>query len=56
MISGNMNALYAAAVVVMDQLRWLDAKQREALQAHAPQPLSNARGIQTGEIRAVFTL
>ncbi len=56
MISGNMNALYAAAVVAMDQLAWLDAKQREALQAWAPQPLRNARGVQTGEIRAVFTL
>jgi L-asparaginase II len=56
MISGNMPALYAAAVMAMDQLGWLDAQQREALQAWAPQPLRNARGIQTGEIRAVFTL
>ncbi len=55
-ISGNMPALYAAAVVAMDQLDWLDAAQREALKAWAPQPLLNARGVQTGEIRAVFTL
>jgi L-asparaginase II len=56
MISGNMPALYAAAVVAMDKIGWLDAQQREALKAWAPQPLLNARGIQTGEIRAVFTL
>lgn len=55
-ISGNMPALYAAAVVAMDQLGWLDATQREALKAWAPQPLVNARGVQTGEIRAVFQL
>jgi L-asparaginase II len=56
MISGSMPALYAAAVVAMDQIGWLDAQQREALQAWAPQPLRNARGLQTGEVRAVFTL
>ncbi|MBS7806735.1 asparaginase [Variovorax sp. PCZ-1] len=56
MISGNMPALYAAAVIAMDQVGWLDAQQREALKAWAPQPLLNVRGIQTGEIRAVFTL
>ncbi len=55
-ISGNMPALYAAAVVAMDQLGWLDPKQREGLSAWAPQPLLNARGIQTGAISAVFTL
>ncbi len=55
-ISGNMPALYAAAVVAMDQLGWLDALQRGALSAWAPQPLRNARGVQTGEIRAVFQL
>ena len=55
-ISGNMPALYAAAVVAMDQLGWLDAAQREALKAWAPQPLLNARGLQTGEIRAAFQL
>jgi L-asparaginase II len=56
MISGHMPALYAAAVVAMDQLGWLDASQRETLKAWAPQPLRNARGIQTGEIRSVFRL
>ncbi len=56
MISGNMPALYAAALVAMDQLGWLDALQRGALSAWAPQPLRNARGVQTGEIRAVFQL
>lgn len=52
--SGHMNALYAAAVVALDQLGWLDAQQRQALQAWAPGPLLNARGLQTGEVRAVF--
>ncbi len=56
MISGNMNALYAAAVVALDQLGWLDVAQGEALSAWAPQPLLNARGLQTGHVRAVFAL
>ena len=55
-ISGNMPALYAAAVVAMDQLEWLDAAQSNALKTWAPQPLLNARGVQTGEIRAAFAL
>jgi L-asparaginase II len=55
-ISGNMTALYAAAVVAMDQLGWLNNLQRQALQTWAPQPLLNARGLQIGEMRAVFTL
>jgi L-asparaginase II len=55
-ISGQMPALYAAAVVAMDQLGWLDAQQRKALSAWAPQPTLNARGVQTGEVRAMFVL
>ncbi len=55
-ISGHMHALYAAAVVALDQLGWLNAQQREALKPWAPQPTLNARGVQTGEMRAVFTL
>ena len=55
-ISGHMPALYAAAVVALDQLGWLDAQQREALKPWAPQPTLNARGVQTGEVRAVFRL
>jgi L-asparaginase II len=56
MISGNMNALYAAAVVAIDQIGWMDASQRAALHAWAPKPLVNARGLTTGVVRAVFSL
>ena len=55
-ISGHMPALYAAAVVALDQLGWLNAQQREALKPWAPLPILNARGVQTGEMRAVFRL
>jgi L-asparaginase II len=55
-ISGHMPALYAAAVETMDQLGWLDARQRELLKPWQQQSLLNARGLQVGEVRPVFQL
>ena len=55
-ISGNMPALYAAAVVALDQLGWLDNAQREILKPWGVQVLRNARGNPVGEIRASLKL
>lgn len=55
-ISGNMPALYAAAVVTLEQLGWLDDAQREILKPWGEQTLRNARGNPVGEIRATFKL
>ena len=55
-ISGHMPALYAAAVVALDQLGWLDDAQREILKPWGEKPLLNARGNPVGEIRAAFKL
>jgi L-asparaginase II len=53
---GNKVALNAATVAVLDQLGWLDARQREELRAWRAEPIANARGTQVGERRAAFTL
>lgn len=55
-IDANKPALFAASVEVMDQLGWLDAAQRTALQPWRAKKLINARGIQVGERRPAFTL
>ena len=55
-ISGHMPALYAAAVVALEQLGWLDDAQREILKPWGEQTLRNARGNPVGQIRAGFTL
>lgn len=55
-IDGNRTAVSAAAVAVMDQLGWLDARQREALRPWRAEAITNARGTQVGERRAVFRL
>ena len=53
---GNKTALYAAAVEALDQLGWLDAAQREALQAWRAQPIVNPRGVHVGARDACFRL
>jgi len=55
-IDANKPALFAACVEVLEQLGWLDAAQREALQPWRAQPIVNARGLQVGERRPVFQL
>ena len=55
-ISGNMPALYAAAVAALEQMGWLDSGQSEQLKTWGHQKLLSARGIQVGEVRTVFTL
>jgi len=55
-IDANKPALFAACVEVLEQLGWLDAAQREALQPWRAQPIINARGLLVGERRPVFHL
>lgn len=53
---GNMPALYAATVEVLDQLGWLDDAQRAALAPWRAAELRSVRGAVVGERRAVFRL
>ena len=53
---GNKIALHAATVAVLDQLGWLDARQREELRPWRAEAIANARGTQVGERRPAFTL
>ncbi|WCM90330.1 asparaginase [Acidovorax sp. NCPPB 3576] len=55
-MDGNMTAQIAAAVEVLDQLGWMNAAQREALQPWRAAPLLSARGVPVGERRPVFRL
>ncbi len=53
---GSKVALFAATVAVLDQLGWLDARQREELRPWRAEAIANARGTQVGERKAVFRL
>ena len=53
---GNKTALFAATVAVLDQLGWLDARQREELRPWRAEAVANARGTQVGERKPAFTL
>ncbi|HZY16900.1 MAG TPA: asparaginase [Ramlibacter sp.] len=55
-IDGNRTAVHAATVAVMDQLGWLDARQREELRPWRAEPIANARGTQVGERKPAFRL
>lgn len=53
---GNLKALMAAFVSVLDQLGWLDAEARTALTAFSPPPLRNAAGLEVGQMVPVVRL
>ncbi len=53
---GAARALPVATVSVLDQLGLLDPARRARLAAYRQPPVTNARGIMTGDIRPVFTL
>jgi L-asparaginase II len=53
---GSLVALHAATVAVLDQLGWLDARQRDELRPWRAEAIANARGSQVGERKPVFTL
>ncbi|ROZ78765.1 asparaginase [Ramlibacter sp. WS9] len=53
---GNKIAVISATVAVLDQLGWLDARQREELRPWRSEAIANARGTQVGERKAAFKL
>jgi len=53
---GNKVALHAATVAVLDQLGWLDGRQREELRPWRAEAIANLRGTQVGERRPAFKL
>jgi L-asparaginase II len=55
-IDGNKTALFAAAVEVMDQLGWLDERQREELRPWRAAEIASVRGATVGERKPGFRL
>jgi L-asparaginase II len=53
---GNKPALFAATVEVLDQLGWLDDRQREELEPWRARDIPNIRGEKVGERRPAFRL
>jgi L-asparaginase II len=53
---GNKVAAMAATVAVLDQLGWLDARQRDELRPWRNEAIANLRGTQVGERKPVFSL
>ncbi|MES2976346.1 MAG: asparaginase [Pseudomonadota bacterium] len=55
-LDGNMPALFAATVEVLEQLGWMDDGQRAALAPWRAQDIMSVRGVKVGERKAVFSL
>ncbi|MFC5497198.1 asparaginase [Caenimonas terrae] len=53
---GNKTALFAASVAALDQLGWLDERQREELLPWRAEVIANWRGTPVGERKPVFRL
>ena len=53
---GNLKALMAAVVSVLDQLGWLDDEARNALAEFNPPPMKNAAGLEVGQMVPVVRL
>ena len=53
---GSKVALHAATVAVLDQLGWLDARQREELRPWRAEAVANIRGTHVGDRKPAFTL
>ena len=53
---GNKVAVIAATMAVLDQLGWMDARQRDELRPWRSEAIANARGTQVGERKPVFKL
>jgi len=53
---GSKVALFAATIAVLDQLGWLDTRQREELRPWRAEAIANARGTQVGERKPAFRL
>jgi L-asparaginase II len=55
-IDGSKPALFAATVEVLDQLGWLDAKQREQLEPMRAASIVNVSGVEVGQRSTPFRL
>ena len=53
-IDGNKTALFAATLAALDQLGWLDSRQREELRPWRFEAIANMKGTKVGERRAVL--
>jgi L-asparaginase II len=53
---GNLKALMAAVVSVLDQLGWLDDEARLAVAEYTPPPMKNAAGLEVGQMVPVVAL
>ena len=53
---GSKSALFAATVEVLEQLGWLDERQREELRPWRAEVITNWRGTPVGERKPVFKL
>jgi L-asparaginase II len=53
---GNKVAVISATVAVLDQLGWLDARQRDELRPWRSEAIANIRGTQVGERKSAFML
>jgi L-asparaginase II len=53
---GNKLALFAATVEALDQLGWMDDRQREALRPWRSETIASIQGAPVGERKAVFRL
>lgn len=51
---GNMTAVYAATIAALDQIGWLDMRQKEELRPWRAESIANARGTQVGERKPAF--
>lgn len=53
---GNMTAVYAATIAALDQIGWLDLRQKEELRPWRAEAISNTRGTRVGERKPAFTV
>jgi L-asparaginase II len=53
---GNKVALFAATVAALDQMGWLDSRQRDELRPWRAESIPNMRGTQVGERKPAFSL
>ena len=55
-IDGNKTALFAATMAVLDQLGWLDTRQKDELRPWRAEAIANTRGTQVGQRKPAFRL
>jgi L-asparaginase II len=53
---GNMTAVYAATIAALDQIGWLDMRQKEELRPWRAESIPNAKGTQVGERKPAFSV